>query len=97
MTLRVLEKEVLELLPRSRVRLAERIIESIDDYAHPELESAWDEEIERRVEEIRSGAEKGIPAEDVMKEARRALRGFATDGPGLHPALSFPFFNFHSS
>jgi len=73
MTLRLLEKKVLELPPRSRVRLAERIIESIDDYATPELEAAWNEEIERRVEEIQSGEEKGIPAEDVMKEARLAL------------------------
>jgi putative addiction module component (TIGR02574 family) len=48
-------------------------MESIDDYATPELEGAWDDEIERRVKEIQSGAEKGIPAEDVMKEARRAL------------------------
>jgi putative addiction module component (TIGR02574 family) len=73
MTFRLLEKEVLELPPRSRVRLAEKIMESIDDYATPELESAWEDEIEQRVKEIRSGAEKGIPAEDVMKEARRAL------------------------
>ena len=73
MTLRLLEKEVLELPPRSRVRLAEKIMESIDDYATPELEAAWDDEIERRVKDIQSGAEKGIPAEDVMKEARRAL------------------------
>ena len=73
MTLRVLEKEALELPPRSRVRLAERIMESVDDYATPELEAAWNDEIERRVKEIQSGAEKGIPAERVMKEARRAL------------------------
>jgi putative addiction module component (TIGR02574 family) len=73
MTLRVLEKEALELPPRSRVRLAERIMESVDDYAAPELEAAWDDEIDRRVKEIQSGAEKGIPAERVMKEARRAL------------------------
>jgi putative addiction module component (TIGR02574 family) len=73
MTLRVLEKEVLELPPRSRVRLAERIIESIEDYADPELEAAWDDEIERRVQEIESGAEKGIPAEQAMKQARQAL------------------------
>jgi putative addiction module component (TIGR02574 family) len=73
MTLRLLEKEVLELPPRSRVRLAERIIESIDDYADPASEAAWDDEIERRVKEIQSGAEKGIPAGDVMKDARRAL------------------------
>ena len=74
MTLRVLEKEVLDLPPRSRVRLAERIIESIDDYATPKLEAAWNEEIEQRVTDIQSGAEKGIPAGVVMKEARRALK-----------------------
>jgi putative addiction module component (TIGR02574 family) len=73
MTLRVLEKEVLELPPRSRVRLAERIIQSIDDYADPQLEADWEDELERRVKEIQSGAEKGIPAGQVMKEARRAL------------------------
>ena len=71
--MRVLEKEVLELPPRSRVRLAERIIESIADYADPDLRAAWDDEIERRVQEIQSGAEKGIPAGKVMKDARRAL------------------------
>jgi len=73
MTLRVLEREVLELPPRSRVRLVEKIIESIDDYADPGLKGAWDNEIERRVKEIESGAEKGIPAAQVMKEARHAL------------------------
>ncbi|HEY1663904.1 MAG TPA: addiction module protein [Verrucomicrobiae bacterium] len=73
MTLRVLEKEVLELSPRSRVRLAEKIIESIDAYSTPEIGMAWDDEIERRVTEIESGAEKGIPAGRVMKNARRAL------------------------
>jgi putative addiction module component (TIGR02574 family) len=73
MTFRVLEKEILDLPPRSRVRLAERIIESIDDYADPELAAAWDDEIERRVRDIRSGAEKGAPAAEVMREARRAM------------------------
>jgi len=73
MTLRVLEREVLELPPRSRVRLAEKIIESIGDYDDPELKKDWENEIERRVKEIESGSEKGIPAEQVMKEARRAL------------------------
>ena len=73
MKLRALEKEVLELSPRSRVRLAERIIESIDDYSNPQLKVSWEEEIERRVKEIEAGAEKGAPAEEVMKQARRAL------------------------
>ena len=40
MTIRALEKEVLELPPKSRARFAEKIIESIDDYADPEIEKA---------------------------------------------------------
>ena len=55
------------------MRLVERIIESIDDYADPGLEAAWDGEIERRVTEIKSGAEEGISAAQVMENARRAL------------------------
>ena len=73
MTFHALEKEVLELPPRSRVRLAERIIESVDDYADPATEAAWSDEIERRVNEIKSGAAQGIPADQAMKEARRVL------------------------
>jgi putative addiction module component (TIGR02574 family) len=73
MTFRVLEKEVLDLPPRSRVQLAEKIIQSVDGYADAQLEAAWTAEIRRRVEEIQSGAEKGIPAGQVMKEARLEL------------------------
>ena len=56
----------------SRVRL-EKITESIDDYADRKLREDWESEIERRVKEIETGAEKGIPAGQVMREARRAL------------------------
>ena len=73
MTVRLLEKEILELPPRSRLRLAEKIIESIDDFSDPQLKAEWDEETERRVKQIESGADKGIPADQVMKQARRAL------------------------
>jgi len=73
MTLRLLQKEISGLSPRLRVRLAEKIIESIDDFADPKLETAWNREVERRVGEIRSGAKKGIPADRVMAKARRAL------------------------
>jgi putative addiction module component (TIGR02574 family) len=73
MTIRALEKEVLELPPKSRARFAEKIIESIDDYAGPEIEKAWTQEIGRRVEEIKSGKASGIPADEAMTKARRAL------------------------
>ena len=46
---------------------------SEDNCADLEVEAAWAAEIERRVEEIQSGEETGIPAAQGMKEARRAL------------------------
>ena len=73
MTIRALEKEVLDLPPRSRVRFAEKIIESVDDFTTAEIESAWSEEIGRRVKDIESGKAKGIPASQVMARARRVL------------------------
>jgi putative addiction module component (TIGR02574 family) len=73
MTIRALEKEVLELPPRSRVRIAERILESVNDFTSPEIEAAWSAEIGRRVKEIESGREKGTSAAQVMTKARRAL------------------------
>ena len=73
MTIRALEKEVLELPPRSRVRFAEKLIESVDDFTSKEVECAWSEEIGRRVNEIESGKAKGIPASEAMSKARRVL------------------------
>jgi putative addiction module component (TIGR02574 family) len=37
------------------------------------LEKAWTQEIRRRVEEIKSGKAKAIPADEAMAKARRAL------------------------
>ena len=73
MTIRALEKEVLDLPPRSRVRFAEKIIESVDDFTSLEVEAAWSGEIRRHVKEIKSGKVKGIPAAEAMTKARRAL------------------------
>jgi hypothetical protein len=47
MTIRALEREVLDLPPRSRVRFAEKIIESVDGFTSKEIEAAWAEETRR--------------------------------------------------
>ena len=73
MTIRALEKEVLDLSARSRVRFVEKIIESVDDFTSKEVASAWTQEIGRRAKEIASGKVRGVPAADVMSKARRAL------------------------
>jgi putative addiction module component (TIGR02574 family) len=39
----------------------------------PELSPAWRAEVQRRVEDIRSGREKGIPGEEVMAKARKLV------------------------
>lgn len=73
MTIRALEKEVLDLPPRSRIRFVEKIIESVDDFASKEIETAWSKEIKRRVHDIESRKVKGVSAGEVMTKARRAL------------------------
>ena len=73
MTIQALEKQVLELPPRSRIRFVEKIIESVDDYADLKIEKAWTAEIGRRVKEIESGKARGISAKTAMTKARRVL------------------------
>ena len=73
--LKKLEDEVMRLPVRSRARLAERLLASLDDEpADPDAEKLWAGEAQRRAEEIASGRVKGIPAGKVLRKARAALR-----------------------
>ena len=56
-----------------RARLAEDLLASLEDGSEPaeEVEAAWEQEIRQRVEEVKSGRAKLIPAEDVYAETRR--------------------------
>jgi putative addiction module component (TIGR02574 family) len=72
-TVEPLEKKALALPATSRVRLVERILESVEDFSDIAVARSWDAEIARRVREIRSGKAKGIPAGEVFAKARRAL------------------------
>jgi putative addiction module component (TIGR02574 family) len=68
-----IEEKVLNWPAARRIRLAEKLMASVEDFATPEIEAAWNVEIESRVTEIREGRAKAIPAEEVMKEARKKL------------------------
>jgi putative addiction module component (TIGR02574 family) len=72
--LKKMEDEALKLSARSRARLAERLIASLENDAEPEAESEWLAELERRSSELTSGKVKGIPANKVFKKARTELR-----------------------
>jgi putative addiction module component (TIGR02574 family) len=64
----LLEKALL-LSPHDRSLLIDRLIESLDgDTPEEGVEAAWDTEIKRRVNEIRSGKVKLIPGEEVLRE-----------------------------
>jgi putative addiction module component (TIGR02574 family) len=52
-----------------------RLIASLDEEAPEEgLEAAWDDEIKRRVDDIRSGRVKTIPGEQVLRELAEEFR-----------------------
>ena len=72
-----LTAEVLELSSSERAELAHRLIASLEGEPEEdpsEVESAWAEEIERRLAEYRAGAVKPIPSSEVFSEARALLR-----------------------
>jgi putative addiction module component (TIGR02574 family) len=76
-SLEQLEIEALALPISERAHLAHRLIESLDEDAGEdpvEVERAWKEEIERRMEEYRTGKTQPLPAAEVFARARARLR-----------------------
>lgn len=71
---RQFESEALKLPATDRARLAERLIASLDPEPEESAEEAWVREIERRVEELRTGNVRTRPAEDVLRGIRSKLR-----------------------
>jgi putative addiction module component (TIGR02574 family) len=68
-----LSQKALELPAGERVRLAEKLLATVHE-VDPEVEAAWDVEIQRRLAEIDNGTAKLIPAEEVFAEVRRILK-----------------------
>ena len=68
-----LSQKARTLSPEDRARLAEDLLASLEDGSESdsEVEAAWEHAIRQRVEEVKSGTAKLIPAEDVYAETRR--------------------------
>ncbi|MGB7069100.1 MAG: addiction module protein [Pyrinomonadaceae bacterium] len=59
-----------EMLPIDlKLELVDRLLESISP-SQKEIDELWKVEVERRVEEVRSGKVKTIPGEQVFEEIR---------------------------
>jgi putative addiction module component (TIGR02574 family) len=68
-----LSQKARALSAEDRARLAEDLLASLEDGAESatDVEAAWEQEIRRRVEEVKTGTAKLVPAEDVYAETRR--------------------------
>ena len=68
-----LEAEVMKLDPRSRARLAEKLIRSLDALPDSENAKLWAEEAQRRDAEMDADPTIGRSADDVFREARSRI------------------------
>ncbi|HMG76683.1 MAG TPA: addiction module protein [Pyrinomonadaceae bacterium] len=64
----ILEAEAMQLSPGERARLIERLISSLD--VDPAVEEAWAAEVERRNEEIESGAVSLLPGPETLAKLK---------------------------
>jgi putative addiction module component (TIGR02574 family) len=70
--LETLAIEALKLSPEDRVELAQRLLASV--FADNDIEQAWADEIERRVQDIESGRAELISAADAIARIRAAIK-----------------------
>jgi putative addiction module component (TIGR02574 family) len=80
-----LTKQALKWPARRRIELVEELLASVEGFATPAIQAAWDEEIAARVRDIRAGRAEGIPAETVLAEARQKLREARRLSPARRP------------
>jgi putative addiction module component (TIGR02574 family) len=75
-TLEQVTEDVRELSRQDREQLLARLIrdlEPVENLSAAEIESAWDCEIARRLEEVDSGKVKAVPAEEVFARIQAKL------------------------
>lgn len=69
-TAQLLRTELAQLNSEDRADLAYYLLESLDEKVDPNVEVAWDAELDRRIAEIESGNVKGIACDEVLSELR---------------------------
>ena len=74
MTEKNIEKKVLELNVKSRAKLANKLLSSLEELSEKEIEKLWGEESIRRDEEISSGKIKLKPVEEVITASRKRFK-----------------------
>jgi putative addiction module component (TIGR02574 family) len=75
-TLTEVTQDAAELPPAERLKLARIMLDLSEVGTEPsaEVQSAWDHEIEQRLQELLSGKVKGVPLEEVKKKIEGGFR-----------------------
>jgi putative addiction module component (TIGR02574 family) len=75
-TLIEVARDAAELPTNDRLKLARILLDLSDTDAEPqeEAQAAWDIEIERRLQELRSGKATGVPLEQVKQKIEARFR-----------------------
>jgi putative addiction module component (TIGR02574 family) len=60
--------------PEQRAALADSLLNSLDTEVDPDVEQAWQEEIERRIDSVRNGTTKMVPWEEVQARLLTRLK-----------------------
>ena len=67
-------EQALTFSPAERVRLAAELMRSVEGPTRAEVDLAWAEEADRRMERLRAGLTTAIPAEQAIDDASAWLR-----------------------
>ena len=67
-------KTALGLGVKDRAALAEELLASLEELSPEDADHLWAEEAERRLEALRAGKARTIPAEEVPEKSERLLR-----------------------
>ncbi len=67
-------EEVLSLPSDLRMKLIDKLIESLNVPIQEEIDELWSKEVEKRVDDINSGKIKPIPGEQVFQEIRNQFQ-----------------------
>lgn len=73
MTIDQIVAEARQLSPEQVAELLDRLAAELHGGTDPVIDEAWKTETRRRIAEMESGEDPGIPGEEVMAELRRIV------------------------
>ena len=66
-------EQALKLSPTERADVAEQLLASLDEVPDTDVEQAWQEEIQRRLQQVERGEVELMDSDTVMAELRKKL------------------------